>query len=80
MRYPLLPRANGFCFSLGAGGWPPNLPDACALPGKKTHGSPEKSEPRCAQFNLSLTESELARIRRRAEARSACAPSTLGGR
>jgi hypothetical protein len=31
-------------------------------------GRPKKSEPRCAQLNLSLTESELANIRRRAEA------------
>ena len=29
---------------------------------------PRKSEPRCQQLNLSLTESELASIRRRAEA------------
>jgi hypothetical protein len=31
-------------------------------------GPPKKSEPRCAQLNLSLTETELASIRRRAEA------------
>ena len=31
-------------------------------------GRPKASEPRCRQFNLSLTESELASIQRRAEA------------
>ena len=31
-------------------------------------GRPKKSEPRSAQFNLSLTQSELENIRRRAEA------------
>jgi hypothetical protein len=31
-------------------------------------GRPKKPEPRCAQLNLSFTESELASIRRRAEA------------
>jgi hypothetical protein len=31
-------------------------------------GRPTKSEPRCAQLNLSLTVSELASIKRRAEA------------
>src|SRR5258707_432539 len=31
-------------------------------------GRPTKSEPRCAQLNLSLTASELANIKRRAEA------------
>jgi hypothetical protein len=29
-------------------------------------GRPKKSEPRCAQFNLSLTETELENLRRRA--------------
>ena len=31
-------------------------------------GRPKKSEPRCKQLNLSLTESELESIRQRAEA------------
>jgi hypothetical protein len=47
----------------------PKPQDACALPRKKAiMGRPRKSEPRRQQLNLSLTDSELESIRRRAEA------------
>jgi hypothetical protein len=36
--------------------------------GNATMGRPTKAEPRCKQLNLSLTESELASIARRAQA------------
>lgn len=46
----------------------PNPQDACAQPRTVNMGRPTKSEPRCEQLNLSLTPSELAGIKRRAEA------------
>ena len=46
----------------------PKPQDACALPRKKNMSRPRISEPRSEQLNLSLTASELAGIKRRAEA------------
>ena len=47
----------------------PKPQDACAQPRKQaTMGRPRKSEPRCEQFNLSLTASELDSIKQRAQA------------
>src|ERR1700722_326457 len=52
----------------GPDGWPPNPRTHALCQGTANMGRPTKSEPRCEQLNLSLTASELASIRKRADA------------
>lgn len=49
-------------------GWPLKTLDACALPRKKNMSRPKISDPRNQQLNLHFTASELASIKKRAEA------------